>query len=128
MAVYAYRAVDLDSSSVAGTIVADAPRQARDVLRDRGLTVTEVRPSQRPARWGGFARGGRRGQAEVVAFTRELATLLSAGIPLLSALETLSRQHGGRFRAVIQQLADQVAAGTSLGADAAEPPGTPPQR
>jgi type II secretory pathway component PulF len=49
-----------------------------------------------------------------VAFTRELATLLTAGIPLLSALETLSRQHHGHFRAIVQQLADEVASGADL--------------
>lgn len=114
MAVYAYRAMDLDSSTVAGTIVADTPRQARDVLRDRGLTVTEVRQAERQARARWFGGVGRRGQGEAVSFIRELATLLATGIPLLWSLQTLSRQHGGRFRAVIQHLADAVAAGTSL--------------
>ena len=42
MAVFEYKAMDLDATSVAGTIVADSPRQARDILRDRGLTITRV--------------------------------------------------------------------------------------
>ncbi len=114
MAVYDYKAMDLDASGVHGTIVADTARQARDVLRERGLTVTDVREhARRAGRW--LSAGpGSRGQGEVVAFVRDLATLLRAGIPLHSALQTLSEQHSRRFRAVVQELADQVAAGTAL--------------
>ena len=113
MAVYEYRAFDLDESAVSGTIVADTPRQARDVLRDRGLSVSAVRTlrEQRPLL---RRRGGGRARREVVAFIRELSTLLGAGIPLLDALGTLTEQHGGRFRAVIQAVSDEVAAGVSL--------------
>jgi type II secretory pathway component PulF len=94
--------------------MADTPRQARDTLRDRGFTVLHVRaPTERRGR---LLRGraGRRAQGEVVALVRELATLLAAGIALLPALRTLARQHGRQFRAVIQNLADQVAAGVGL--------------
>ena len=45
MAVFEYKAVDLDSSAVGGTITADSPRRARDVLRERGLTVTQIEPA-----------------------------------------------------------------------------------
>jgi len=115
MAVFEYSAVDLDASTAAGTVVADTPRQARDILRERGLTITKVRQladTDRP----NFAqrRRGKRSQAQVVAFVRELATLLTAGIPLHAALNTLAEQHRRHFRAVIQHLSDQIAAGVSL--------------
>jgi type II secretory pathway component PulF len=114
MAVYTYNAVDLDTSPVAGTIIADTARQARDALREQGLTLTRLAPVAQPARRLWHRGRGHRSQDEVLALVRELATLLQAGIPLLSALQTLSRQHRRRFKAVVQQLADQVAAGTSL--------------
>jgi len=115
MPVYAYRAMDLDAGSVAGTVVADTPRQARDSLRERGLTVTQVAAAdEAKATAVGRLHRKRRGQVEVATFIRELATLLGAGIPLLTALQTLERQHRGRFRTAVQQLADQVASGTGL--------------
>lgn len=115
MAVYEYSAVDLDASAVAGTVVADTPRQARDLLRERGLTITKIQPMVESTEPTFFERyRGRRGQAEVVAFIRELATLLAAGIPLLTALQTLAEQHHRHFRAVVQHLADQIAAGGNL--------------
>jgi len=115
MPVFAYKAVDLDASAVAGTVVADTPRQARDDLRGRGLTVAEITPARGAGRASLWRRHrARAAQGETVAFIRELATLLASGIPLLAALDTLVRQHGGGFRAVLQGLRDRVAAGASL--------------
>lgn len=114
MAVYAYEAMDLDASSVSGTVIADTPRQARDILRARGLTVTAVEVLRASSR----ASDGRprrlRSQTEVVVFIRELASLLAVGIPLLDALHTLARQHLHGFKACLQDLADQVAGGAGL--------------
>lgn len=112
MAVFQYQAVE-SGASVSGTIVADTPRQARDELRGRGLTVLAV--DRAAERTGKTARAGRlKDQAEVVAFLRRTATLLKAGIPLLSALNTLAEQHRGRFRVMVQEIADEVASGVSL--------------
>ncbi len=115
MAVFEYKAIDMDASDLGGTIVADSPRQARDILRDRGLTVTEVRNMQTAgkANFAGRSRA-RRGRGETITFIRDLSTLIKAGIPLLPALNTLSAQHSRHFKAVVQDLADQVAAGLSL--------------
>ncbi len=115
MAVFDYSALDLDRTAVAGTVIADSPRQARDMLRGRGLTVLAVR-GLRAGRQGGWLerRRGRRAQQDVLAFIGELATLLGAGIPLLAAMDTAIRQHRGRFKAVIQELRDQVAGGKGL--------------
>jgi len=120
MAVFEYTAIDLDASAASGTIVADTPRQARDVLRGRGLSVTNIKQVADNDKLS-FAqrRRGRRSQWEVVSFIRELATLLTAGIQLTAALQTLAKQHRGHFKSVIQHLGDEVAAGVSL-ADAME--------
>jgi general secretion pathway protein F len=115
MAVFEYSAVDVDSAAVAGTVIADSPLAARDILRDRGLTITDVRPAREERKSSlFFRRRGGGARPEVVSFVRELATLLRAGITLLAALHTLADQYRGRFRAVIQRLADQVSAGVSL--------------
>jgi general secretion pathway protein F len=114
MGVFAYKAVEARSAApVAGTIVADTARQARDLLRERGLTITDVRATRRaaggPGAWFAY-----RDRAAVSDFIRNLATLLGAGISLLSALQTLAEQHNRRFRAVVQDMADQIAAGSGL--------------
>jgi type II secretory pathway component PulF len=85
------------------------------MLREQGLTIAEVKPVAKADKKSFVSRQrGGRGKNEVVAFVRELATLLQAGIPLMSALETLVMQHRRSFKTVLQHLADQVAAGVSL--------------
>lgn len=117
MPVYSYKASDsARGATTAGAIVADTPRQARDLLRERGLIVRELAPAQQRRRDGGaVASGGRRGmRRHVTAFLRELSTLLGVGVPLTEAVETLARQHRGAFHTVLLGLRDRVAAGASL--------------
>ena len=119
MPVYEYQAIDMDASAVSGTVIADTSRAARDTLRGRGLRITGIDALEERAS-GSMNWWSRRGsRTEVATFIREMATLLSAGIGLLSALGTLAKQHRQPFRGVIQDLADKVAAGQSL-ADAME--------
>ncbi len=118
MAVYAYKALSdgaADAAALEGTISADSPRQARDRLRARGLSVTDLaeqRPESRPGRWHDYFT--RRQAGKVTGFLQEVSTLLNAGIPLLDALDTIARQHTGAFQRSILLLRDHVAAGGSL--------------
>jgi len=118
MAVYAYIAAGGNgraASPIRGTIAADSPRQARDQLRAQGLSVREVVEQKAGAGKSATARYlvGRQ-RPHVTGLLQEMATLLAAGIPLLEALDTITRQHGGRFRQSIMLLRDHVAAGGSL--------------
>jgi type II secretory pathway component PulF len=123
MPVYSYKAFDTGAQAVAGSVIADTPRQARDELRAKGLSVAEVSPARGGATVDWLERHrGRRGQSEAVAAVRELATLLGAGITLLSALDTLVRQHKGHFRSVLQGIRDRVSSGVSLADAMAERP------
>jgi type II secretory pathway component PulF len=74
----------------------------------------ELGPASRSGRRRWLSKPNRRLQAEVTAFIRELGTLVRAGIPLLDALGTLAQQHSRTLRPVIQELTDEVAAGTGL--------------
>ena len=115
MPVYSYRAIDLDASAVAGEVAADTPRQARDLLRGRGLTIQQIQP--RPERPGASfwrRRQARRYRARTAGFIRDLSTLLGAGIPLVEAIDTLCRQQAGAFKAVLLSLREDVAAGAGL--------------
>ena len=113
MAVFAYKALDPAATRIRGVLVADSPRQARDVLRGRGLTVQQVAPAAARAA-GRRKRVSTRRSAVTVTFIRELAMLLGSGIPLLEALDTIARQHHRHFRAVLIMLRERIAAGSSL--------------
>src|SRR5262245_50603673 len=118
MAVFAYKAMDASSAAeLRGTIAADTPRQARDLLRDRGLSVRDLSEYSAAA-----PKFGRASRAQVTLFIRELSTLLSVGVPLLEAIDTTVRQHSGRFRAGILLLRDRVGEGSSLASAMREQP------
>jgi general secretion pathway protein F len=127
MAVYTYKATGPADDSVTGTIAADTPRQARDLLRGRGLRVrdvTDYRPSH-TSQWtlvrpGMFSRSVSRRQT--TGFVRDLATLLGVGMPLLEALETSAKPARGGLHTAIVLLRDRIAAGASLAAAMREQP------
>ncbi len=115
LAVFAYKASDLKQHPSTGTIVADTPRAARDQLRARGLIVHQINESttRQRAHWWRRWRA-KREQPRINDFLQELATLLEAGIPLLEAIDTLSRQQRGAFHVHLQQLSERLANGASL--------------
>ncbi len=118
MAVYAYTATARGhgrAAPIRGTITADSPRQARDRLREQGLSIRDV-VEQTPTRRQSPARRylASRQSAKVSGLLQEMATLLGAGIPLLEALDTITRQHTGRFKQSIMLVRDHVAGGGSL--------------
>jgi len=124
MASFAYRAVDDGGEERTGLVDADSSEQAAATLRGRGLFPTELKPATAVGPAGAAARGvagaGRIWRrparaVEVAAFTRQLATLLRAGLPLLRALELLARQERNRaFQAVQRSLAEGVRSGGML--------------
>lgn len=128
MAVFLYKAIDGATEDVNGTIAADTPRQARELLRERGLIVRDIgdyQPApQRRSRVlpspGWSSRRAMRHQ--VTTLVRELSTLLGVGVPLMEALETIARQHKGRFHSAVLLLRERVAAGASLAAAMGEQP------
>ncbi len=117
MAVYAYKAMNAASSTpVAGTVTADTPRQARDQLRAQGLAVLQIAAQKTSLRFSKLPalRLRKRNTAAVTSFLRELSTLLSVGVPMLEAIDTVVKQHQGGFRTVLLMLRERVASGTGL--------------
>jgi type II secretory pathway component PulF len=116
--VFQYSASDATARWSRGTILADTPRVARDLLRQRGLRVHDLSPHHNRRRGTGFSALAvgrwRSVEHKTVPFVRELATLLGVGVPLLEAIDGIARQHAGRFHTVLLELRDRVAAGASL--------------
>ena len=118
MPEFTYRAGDQR-----GTLTAGSPREARDRLRERGLSASEVKevPGRRGTPRGGAGRfGGRRG-FDLAEVARELATLLSVGVPVLEAIETLAAGRAPGPAGVLGTLARRLRRGVPL-ADAMRDP------
>ena len=97
MPVYDYVALDPRGRRVTGTIDAPGPAQARARLRsqDRYAVSIDESAGQAYVRGAGLWRR-RPGPRELTAMTRQLATLLEAGVPLVEALDALLQQNPGR--------------------------------
>ncbi len=95
MAVFAYRGLDQRGKNTSGVIDADNPRQARSKLRQTGIFPTEVQSEKdeaeglsRPA----FSFSDRITASDLSVMTRQLSTLLGAGLSLMEALAALIEQ------------------------------------
>ena len=98
MSLFTYKALGKDGRESAGSLTADSRAAAIASIMDRGLhpvSVEEKSSNGKAAAATGEkseAREGRVSQKSVEAFTRELANLLSGGVPLARALQLLRRE------------------------------------
>jgi general secretion pathway protein F len=89
MSAYQYQALKATGQSCKGVIEADTERHARQLLREQGLIPTQLqalRKNQRKKKRRTFKA------PDIALLTRQLATLLAAGIPLEEALKGVSEQ------------------------------------
>lgn len=120
MAVFAYRGVDAAGKKVAGVRDAESAKALRLVLRKDGVLVTEVleesQARKKSAREVDFKKMLRRvSTLDVAVATRQLATLLKSGIPLVEALTALIDQlEQPDLKLALTQIRDRVNEGTSL--------------
>ena len=97
MAVYAWRGINAAGKDVKGIDDADSPKGLRIALRKQGVLVTqleeEAAATRRDARNISFKRlFAGVSQTDLALMTRQMATLLKAGIPLVEALDALIEQ------------------------------------
>jgi general secretion pathway protein F len=127
MPAFEYQALDAGGRRLKGVVEADSARGARAALRERGLTPLAV-DAAAPGRRGNalFQRGLR--PAQLALLTRELATLLAAGLPIEEALGALAEQaDDARQRTILASLRTRVREGTTLAAALAEQPDNFPE-
>jgi general secretion pathway protein F len=117
MPAFAYQALDTTGKTQRGVLQGDTARAVRGALRERGLnplSVDEVREGGAGRKTGMFERRGL-GAAQLALLTRQLATLIGAGLPIDEALGALSEQaENERQRALTMSLRARVMEGASL--------------
>jgi general secretion pathway protein F len=118
MAVFAYTAIDRTGRKTTGTVPADTRAAAMDHVIGQGLspvTIEESRNGAAVAVTGSKPPPTRVPQSAVEAFTRELANLLAAGLPLSRALHLLRREVSNPgAKHVWSRVHDDVVGGQSL--------------
>lgn len=115
MAAFEYRALDAAGRPRGGVVEAASAALARQSLRGQGLLPVELRErAATAAAAGGRTPGGRLPPAALALVTRQMATLLGAGLRIEEALATIASGQPPRVAAVLVNLRGAVARGRSL--------------
>ena len=127
MPVYSYAGLSPDGKNVTGVIDAESPRAARLKLRRSGVFPTSLAESS----GGATPRASRSisrlfermSPQDLAVLTRQLSTLVSAGLPLVECLSALIEQADSeRLKSMLSQTRQRVNEGSSLADGLAEHP------
>jgi len=113
---FAFRAMDLAGAATAGEVEAESKAQVTEQLRQRGLIVLDVSEKSEPFKveqlwqtWKGID------MRELSVFSRQFATLVASGMPMLRSLHTLEEQtQDERIKEAIAGVRADIEAGSTL--------------
>ncbi|MQA38669.1 type II secretion system inner membrane protein GspF [Rugamonas aquatica] len=119
MPAFRYEAVDAGGATKKGVLNADSARSARSELRTQGLVPLKVDAIAAQVDAAGVAKsrgfGERLSATELALFTRQLASLLEAGLPLEQAFTALLEQAERPYmRDLIASIRSEVIGGAAL--------------
>ncbi len=113
---YTYKALRKDNRTVSGTIEASDRNAAVRALTHEGLHPLIITETGKGNLSKGLGFGKSVKTSDMVIFTRQLSTMISAGVPLARGLTTLQDSPSSPFfRGVLTQVTKDVEAGTQLG-------------
>jgi type IV pilus assembly protein PilC len=116
MAGYRYVAYDSTGHRVRRTVAASSSDQVKRMLWEQGLHIVDIRASLRmPALEELFPTLMRVRRSEVILFTRQLATFVRVGMPMLEGMAVLRDQTGsGQMRRALDEMIGDLGTGVSL--------------
>jgi len=105
---FLWTGLDRNQREVRGEVRAPSETVVTSNLRRQGIRVTKIKRQT--------LRGGRSiSQRDITFFTRQLATMLKAGVPMLQAFDIVSRGHSNaRFARLMMQIKNKIETGSSL--------------
>ena len=131
MPVYEYTALDIKGKTISGIIDADSSRTARQKLRTSKIfpvSIEEVHDTSKIKTKKSFSfkdSFSRVRPYEISMMTNQLATLLGAGLPLVSAMDALISQiRSQAFKKMLAKIKDSIVEGNSFARSLSLFPGT----
>jgi MSHA biogenesis protein MshG len=120
MAYYQYRVRDSSGKVVNGTMEATSEDAVADILGKGGYTIITISPGSPPSASKSISflkRFSRVKPQELAVFTRQLSSLISAGIPIIRALGSICQEtENSFFKETIESVILDVEGGGSLSA------------
>src|SRR4051794_17126066 len=114
MLTYSYTARDNKSGQkISADIQANNEAAAAKILVDRGLSPLSIEPKEEKISFGGFSK--RVSTKQKILFSRQLSTLVNAGLPLVQSLNNVKEQTRDKnLKAVLEQVIIDVESGSSF--------------
>ncbi len=114
--VFTYTAISKDAKRITGDIDAATEAAANESLRRRGLQPLVVKPKKKKIDFNNLSLKKKKVKLkDLVVFTRQLATMINAGVPLVRSLSTLSQQtDNNTLKESIEDITKEVEGGLSL--------------
>jgi len=114
MPTYVWKGKTAGGETTAGELVADNRAQLIQTLRKRRITVVNVREKPQGLSLP-FLQRKSVSTKEMAIFTRQFATMIDAGLPLVQCLDTISKQAENKYlREVLAQVMQDVESGSTL--------------
>src|SRR6202050_2428489 len=105
-----WEGMDRKGQRIKGRAVAQNEQSLKADLRRQGVVATRIRKQSQA-----FKRGGKVRAEDIAIFTRQLATMLGAGIPLVQAFEIIGTGHDKpAMQKLVLEIKAEVEGGTSL--------------
>ena len=109
-ATFLWEGMDKRGKKVKGQLQAGGEAMANAQLRKQGITVTKVKKQSTL-----FSGGKRITDKDITLFTRQLATMLKAGVPLLQSFEIVGRGHSNpSVQNLLGEIKADIEKGSSL--------------
>jgi type IV pilus assembly protein PilC len=113
MPLFVWKGRTATGASASGEIAASSQADVVAALRQKKIIPTSIKIKEEKRRMGLF--GARVSRRALAVFTRQFATMLNAGLPLLSCLEILAKQtESPALRRVLGEVRTDVEGGLSL--------------
>ena len=112
MEIFVWQGKDKRGSTMKGEISAKSANYVRAELRKQGINPTVVKPKSKPL----FGSAGKRISAlEIALFSRQIATMLQSGVPMVQSFEILAQgQKNERMRVMLMDIRDSISGGSTL--------------
>lgn len=105
---YIWEGVDRNNRQLRGEVRAASETVVTTNLRRQGIRVAKIKRQT-------FRGGKRISERDITFFTRQMATMLKAGVPLLQSFEIIARGHSNaRFSRLMMDIKNKIETGSSM--------------
>ena len=114
MPIFIYKGKNRSGRTIKGDLDSPTIELAENALRRRGYTDLKIKPKPKDILEGTFLEKGV-GPRDMVVFSRQFATMINSGVPILQALQVMCEQtENAKLRRKLYEIRNDIEGGSSL--------------